>query len=197
MSQIPDGFAGPCPANDLGAIHAIVAGSVHRHSRSRNRPVLVLDERPVKFLPRPMRRSSRVCEMKKNRKSNVRTTTRTTEAICAAEQLRSGPRCGVGILRAVRVPMVFAAPALLLLSSPFSGTGTPVHPEGRILYVENRWACALLLRGNPSELGSHTTSHPMNARDESEAHPTKPNFLIANPELEFNPSPTNQSVTIF
>ena len=121
--------------------------------------------------------------MKKNRKSNVRNTTRTTEAICAAEQLRSGPRCGVGILRAVRVPMVLAAPALLLLSSPFSGTGTPVYPEARR-------ACAPLLCRNPSDLGSHTASHPMNAKDESEAHLTKPNFLIANPELEFNPSPT-------
>ena len=73
--------------------------------------------------------------------------------------------CSAGIL-----------PALLLLSSPFSGTGTP--------------ACALLLRGNPSELSFHTTSHPMHAREESEAHLTKPNFLIANPELEFNLSPT-------
>ena len=72
-----------------------------------------------------------------------------------------------------------AMPALLLLASPFSGTGTPVYPE-------NRRACALLLRGNPSELGFHTTSHPMNAKEEAEAHLTKPNFLIANPELKFN-----------
>ena len=109
--------------------------------------------------------------MKKNNKLNVRNTTRTTEAICAAEQSRSGSlRCSVGILRAV--PMVFAGPALLLLSSPFSGTGT--------------LACAPLLDRNPYDLGSHTTSHPMNAREEAEAHLTKPNFLIANPELEFN-----------
>ncbi len=72
--------------------------------------------------------------------------------------------------------MVFAGPALLLLSSPFSGTGT--------------LACALFLRGNPSELASHTASHPMNAREEAQAHLTKPNFLIANPELEFNLSLT-------
>ncbi len=89
----------------------------------------------------------------------------------------------MGILRAVRVPMVFAGPALLLLASPFSGTGTP--------------ACALLLRGNPSELGFHTASHPPNAREESEAHLTKPNFLIANPELEFNLSPTKPTGSNF
>ncbi|MGB9245917.1 MAG: hypothetical protein WCC03_21395 [Candidatus Acidiferrales bacterium] len=115
--------------------------------------------------------------MKKNREANVRKTTKTTEAICAAGQSRSSSlRRSVPILRAVRVPMVFAGPALLLLSSPFSGTGTP--------------ACAPSLRQSPSDFGSHTASHPMNAKDESEAHLTKPNFLIANPELEFNPSPT-------
>ena len=86
-------------------------------------------------------------------------------------------------LRSTQSPFGFllcsAVPALLLLASPFSGTGTPVYPEARR-------ACALLLRGNPSEISFHITSHPMNARGESEAHLTKPNFLIANPELEFN-----------
>jgi hypothetical protein len=77
-----------------------------------------------------------------------------------------------GILRAVRVPMVFAGPALLLLSSPFSGTDTPV--------------CAPLLCGNPSDLGYHMASHPTTAKEEAEAHLTTINFLIANPELEFN-----------
>ena len=100
--------------------------------------------------------------MKKDEKSKTETTT------SGLRSIRSSTR----ILRAVRVPTVFAGPALLLLSSPFSGTGTP--------------ACALLLRSNPSELGSHTASHPMNGRENTEAHLTKPNFLIANPELEFN-----------
>jgi hypothetical protein len=60
----------------------------------------------------------------------------------------------------------------LLLSSPFSGTDTPV--------------CAPLLCGNPSDLGYHMASHPTTAKEEAEAHLTKPNFLIANPELEFD-----------
>jgi hypothetical protein len=102
------------------------------------------------------------CEVKNNEKSKTRTI--------------SLPKASKGILRAIRVPVVFAWPALLLLASPFSGTDTPV--------------CALLLRGNPSDLGFHSASHPMNARDEAEAHLTKPNFLIANPELELNLSPT-------
>jgi hypothetical protein len=140
----------------------------------------------VKFPPLLMRRSSRVCEMTKNRKSKVRNTTRTTEAICAAGQSRSGSLlCSLGILRG-RVPLVFAGPALLLLASPFSGTSTPVYPEARGAYPENRRAGAPLLCGNPSKLGFHTASHPPNAREDSEAHLTNINFLIANPELELN-----------
>jgi len=44
-------------------------------------------------------------------------------------------------------------------ASSFSGTGTP--------------ACAPLLRRNPSELGSRTTSHSINARGQAEACPTE------------------------
>jgi hypothetical protein len=72
--------------------------------------------------------------------------------------------------------MVFAGPALLLLSSPFSGTGT--------------LACAPFLNRNPLDLGFHPASHSTNAIEEAEAHLTKPNFLIANLELEFSLSST-------
>ncbi len=100
------------------------------------------------------------CKVKKDEKLKTKTT--------VAGLLSMQPRFGFLLCSAV--------PALLLLASPFSGTGTP--------------ACALLLRGNPSELSFHLASHSTNARDESEAHLAKPNFLIANLELEFNLSPT-------
>jgi hypothetical protein len=108
--------------------------------------------------------------MQENKKSKVGMKTRVSETNRAPGWLLfSFLPCSAGILR---VPTVFVGPALLLLSSPFSGTGTP--------------ACAPLLNRNPLELGSHTASHSPNAREEAEAHLTKPNFLIANPELEFN-----------
>ena len=46
-------------------------------------------------------------------------------------------------------------------SSSYSGTGTP--------------ACAPLLSRNPSDLGSRTESHPLNARGQAEAYPTQTN----------------------
>ncbi len=79
-------------------------------------------------------------------------------------------------------------PALLLLVSPFSGTGLPAVP-GTLVYPELRRACAppcCLLRHNPSNLGFTTASHSMNVRGQAEACPTKTEFLIANPELEFS-----------
>ena len=106
--------------------------------------------------------------------------------------VRPGRRCGTmdstGILKS-------DLPALLLLVSPFSGTGLPavpgtlVYPELRRVYPEERRACAppcCLLRRNPSNLGFTTASHSMNARGQAEARPTKNKFLIANPELEFS-----------
>ena len=108
-------------------------------------------------------------EVKKDEKSKTET---------AGTRLRSSQspfpslRCSAGIRRAVRVPLVFAGAALLLLSSPFSGTDTPV--------------CAPLPCGNPSDLGYHMASHPTAAKEEAEAHLTTINFLIANPELEFD-----------
>jgi hypothetical protein len=51
-------------------------------------------------------------------------------------------------------------------ASPSSSTGTPAFPEVRR-------ACAPLLRRNPSELGSRTTSHSTNARGQAEACPTE------------------------
>jgi hypothetical protein len=113
------------------------------------------------------------CKVKKDEKSKTETTTTTLRS--AHSPFGSLP-CSAGILRAVRVPMVFAGPALLLLSAPFSGTGTHVR--------------ALLLYGNPSDLGYHMASHPTTAKEEAESHLTKPNFLIANPELEFDLSLT-------
>ncbi len=109
------------------------------------------------------------CKVKKDEKSKTETTTTTLRS---AHSPFGFLPCSVGILRAVRVPMVFAGPALLLLSSPFSGTGT--------------LASAPLLNRHPLDLGFHPVSHPPNAGEEDEAHLTKPNFLIANPELEFN-----------
>jgi hypothetical protein len=108
-------------------------------------------------------------EVKKDEKS--KTETAGTGLRSSQSPFRSLP-CSAGILRAVRVPMVFAGPALLLLSSPFSGTGT--------------LACAPLLNRNPLDLGFRPASHSTNAREEAEAHLTRPNFLIANPELEFD-----------
>src|SRR5580700_8731760 len=100
--------------------------------------------------------------MQENKKSKVSMKTRVSETNWAPGWLLfSFLPCSAGIL-----------PALLLLSSPFSGTDTPV--------------CAPLLHRNPSNLGFHTASHPMNAREEAEAHATKIDLLIANPELEFN-----------
>jgi hypothetical protein len=100
--------------------------------------------------------------MQENKKSKVGMKTRVSETNWASGWLLfSFLPCSAGIL-----------PALLLLSSPFSGTGT--------------LACAPLQNRNPYDLGFHTPSHLMDAREEAEAHLTKPNFLIANPELEFN-----------
>ena len=109
------------------------------------------------------------CKVKKDEKSKTETT---TTGLRSAHSPFGLLPCSAGILRAVRVPMVFAGPALLLLSSPFSGTGT--------------LACAPLLKRNPLDLGFHAVSHSTNARERAEAHLTKPNFLIAIPELEFN-----------
>ena len=83
-------------------------------------------------------------------------------------------------------------PALLLLVSPFSGTGLPAvpgtlaYPELRRVYPEERRACAPLLSPSSSNLGFTTASHSMNVRGQAEACPTKTEFLIANPELEFS-----------
>jgi len=96
-----------------------------------------------------------VCEVEKNKKSKTITKTRTRKTgLRPARSPFSFLRCSAGIL-----------PALLLLVSPFSGTGTPV--------------CAPLLRRNPSNLGFATASHSMNARGEAQARPTKDKFLIA------------------
>ena len=51
--------------------------------------------------------------------------------------------------------------------APFSGTGTP--------------ACAPLLRRNPSDLGLRTASHPMNARGQAEACPTRTESIAPPP----------------
>ena len=86
-------------------------------------------------------------------------------------------RCSAGIL-----------PPVLLLVSPFSGTGLPAVP-GTLVYPELRMACAppcCLLRHNPSNLGFTTASHSMNVRGQAEACPTETEFLIENPELEFS-----------
>jgi hypothetical protein len=83
-------------------------------------------------------------------------------------------RCSAGIL-----------PALLLLVSPFSGTGLPAVP-GTLAYPELRRACAPLLSPSSSNLGFTTASHSMNVRGQAEACPTETEFLIANPELEFS-----------
>ena len=116
-------------------------------------------------------------EVKKNETSKTETAKiQTAKTGLRSSQPFSFLRCATGIRRAVRVPMVFAGAALLLLSSPFSGTDTPV--------------CALLLCGNPSDLGCHMASHPTAAKEEAEAHLTTINFLIANPELEFDLSLT-------
>jgi hypothetical protein len=69
--------------------------------------------------------------------------------------------------------------------SPFSGTGLPAVP-GTLVYPEERRACAPLLSPSSSNLDFSTASHSMNARGQAEARPTKNNFLIANPELEFS-----------
>jgi hypothetical protein len=90
-------------------------------------------------------------------------------------------RCSAGIL-----------PAVLLLVSPFSGTGLPAvpgtlaYPELRRVYPEERRACAPLLSPSSSNLGFTTASHSMNVRGQAEACPTETEFLIANPELEFS-----------
>jgi hypothetical protein len=125
--------------------------------------------------------------VKKDEKSKTETTTTTLRS--AHSRFGFLP-CSAGTLRAARVPIVFAVPALLLLSSPFSGTGTLVYPEWRGVYPENRRACAPLLCGNPSDLGYHMASHPTTPKEEAEAHLTAINFLIANPELEFHLSLT-------
>jgi hypothetical protein len=107
--------------------------------------------------------------MKENKKSRVRTETRTRETIWASARSPFGfLRCSAGIL-----------PALFLLASSYSGTGT--------------LACAPSLQHSPSDLGFRTASHPTAAREEAEAHLTQTNFLIANPELEFSLSPTKST----
>ena len=108
--------------------------------------------------------------MEKNKKSKPKT--RKT-GLRPAQSPFSFLRCSAGIL-----------PALLLLVSPFSGTGLPAVP-GTLVYPELRRACAPLLSPGSSDLGFTTTSHSMNARGEAEARPTKNKSLIANPELEF------------
>jgi hypothetical protein len=119
-----------------------------------------------------------VCEVEKNKKSKPKT--RKT-GLRPAQLPFSFLRCSAGIL-----------PALLLLVSPFSGTGLPavagtlVYPELRRVDPEEQRACAPLLRRDPSNLGFATASHSMNARGEAEARPTKNKSLIANPELEFS-----------
>jgi hypothetical protein len=112
------------------------------------------------------------CKVKKVKKDEKSKTETTTTALRSAHSPFGFLPCSAGILRAVRVPMVFAGSALLLLSSPFSGTGT--------------LACAPLLNRNLLDLGFHPASHSTNAREEAKAHFTRPNFLIANPELEFD-----------
>jgi hypothetical protein len=130
-----------------------------------------------------------VCEVEKNKKSKTITKTRTRKTGLRPPQSPfSFLRCSAGIL-----------PALLLLVSPFSGTGLPavpgtlVYPEERRAYPELRRvypevgrAFAPLLSPSSSDLGFSTASHSMNARGQAEACPTKNNFLIANPELEFS-----------
>jgi hypothetical protein len=116
-----------------------------------------------------------VCEVEKNKKSKTITKTRTRKTgLRPARSPFSFLRCSAGIL-----------PALLLLVSPFSGTGLPAVP-GTLVYPEEGRACAPLLSPSSSNLGFATASHSMNARGQAEARPTKNKFLIANPELEFS-----------
>ena len=116
-----------------------------------------------------------VCEVEKNKKSKTITKTRTRKTgLRPARSPFSFLRCSAGIL-----------PALLLLVSPFSGTGLPavpgtlVYPEERRAYPEVGRACAPLLSPSSSNLGFATASHSMNARGEAQARPTKDKFLIA------------------
>ncbi len=67
------------------------------------------------------------------------------------------------------------------MHSLFSGTGTP--------------ACAPLLRRNPCDLGFRPKSHPVNARRQAEACPTKgpPDFTHARSRLHFPPISTHSA----